>query len=237
MKPLARVLFCVLLGLASFVASAWSADEGFGTWSGLFLQGAVAPNWGWFMESQARLNEGYQAGDPVNPRQLRNNRYLLRPAIRYLPRGNGTLQFHFGYGWTPNFSPSRDESRVYQQALLQNDGDDFWWAIRGRLEERWIENSSGTALRARLFGRAQWYLAPEKFFALATWGELFWGLNSVDGGPKAGFDQTRLFVGPHLKVNPQTRFEFGYMNNYLDKGRDTVDVMNHILVVYTYVDL
>lgn len=219
------------------IGASHAADDGFGNWAGLFAQGTFNPNWGWYAEAQTRLNEGYQSGEPANARQLRNNRQMYRPAVRYLPYGNGSLQLHLGYAWTPNQSPSRDESRIYQQALWQDDGDDFWWALRGRLEQRWIENASGASHRVRLFGRAQKYLASSKSFGIALTGEAFWGLNSVDGGPKEGFDQTRIFIGPHFKLNAQTRFEFGYLNNYLDKGRDAVDVVNHMFLVYTYLEM
>lgn len=236
MTGLARIMLVVFSVLGGLTV-AQAADEGFGSWSGLFLQGSVDENWGWYLETQTRLNEGYEAPSAPNPRQSRNNRFLLRAAARWLPFGHGRFQLHFGYAWTPNFSPSRDESRIYQQILLQNDDGRFAWALRGRLEERWIERAEGTAWRARVFARGLAYIGSEGRYGATSWAEGFWGLNAVEGGPVAGFDQSRVFLGPQFILSPKTRFEVGYMNNWIAKGRESDATLNHLAVVYAYLEL
>ena len=49
---------------------------------------------------------------------------------------------------------------------------------------------------------------------MAATNELFVHLNDVDGGPRAGFDQNRLFVGVGLRASDGTRVELGPMLTY-----------------------
>ena len=57
--------------------------------------------------------------------------------------------------------------------------------------------------------------------------------SSVDWGPKAGFDQNRIFVGPVYNIDDRQRVEFGYMNNYVNKDLKS-DLDNHVMVINYY---
>lgn len=231
-----RIAIWTLFGLLS--ATAKATETNFAAWTAVILQGKVSDHWGWYFESQSRINDGWEFGSGNSPDALKTkgNRLLIRPAVRYLPHGDGTLQFHFGYAWTPNLSPERQEHRIYQQALLQEDGSEWWLAQRLRFEQRWIEGATGTALRVRYFARLQRYFSSDKKIGFALWDEAFWALNSIDNGPTSGFDQNRLFIGPHFLLNPQSRFELGYLNVFNARGKSTDSIANQALALYVYLD-
>ena len=63
--------------------------------------------------------------------------------------------------------------------------------------------------------------------------EIFLNINSVSWGPKAGFDQNRIFVGPVYNIDDRQRVEFGYMNNYVNKDLKS-DLDNHVMVINYY---
>ena len=218
----------------SLPGSAWALEEHLASWTGAFFQGKFEENWGWYAETQTRLNES----STVSSFLTRGNRFMLRPAIRWLPRGDNSLQYFLGFAWTPHFTPYKNEVRLWQQVLLQNDGDDWWWAQRLRLEERWIQDTNDVSLRARYFFRIHRYLCPgSKTFGISLWDEVFFHLNSVSRGPSAGFDQIRTFIGPNFQLNPNTRLDTGYLNIYIAQGNASDAEMLHTFVIYAYFNL
>lgn len=213
-----------------------AAESNFATWTAAYFQGKTSAHWGWQGEMQTRLNDGSSAFAVNDPFLTRGNRLLLRLAARWLPHGDGTLQFHLGYGWTPNLSPYRNENRLWQQALFQGDGDDWWWIQRYRFEERWIANTDGVSLRFRHFSRLHRYFTTDKNIGLSLWNEHFWVLNTVGGGPQSGFDQNRVFLGPHFVMSPTTRFEVGYLNLITAQATSRDVLISHLLALNFFVD-
>ena len=95
---------------------------------------------------------------------------------------------------------------------------------RTRLEERFLEGSSDMAVRARQMVRVNAPLG-RGFVAIGT-SELFVNLNSADWGPRAGFDQLRLFGGIGVPIARGLWIEAGYMNQYVARHA-RADRMNH----------
>jgi hypothetical protein len=211
-----------------------------GVWTGVFLQGKISDHWGWSFENQLRLHRGwdFNGGQP-NPLETRANRLLVRPSIRWMPRGDSSLQFALGWGWTPNLSPERDEHRLWEQVLFQggdaNEGIE--WQHRFRLEQRHIEFTGGLHHRIRYLGRLTRFLGETKTYGLTAWTEIFWNLNSIARGPKEGLDQTRVFFGPVVKISHSYRLEMGYLNVYYPKGAAKDSLMSHILATNVTLDL
>ncbi len=122
------------------------------------------------------------------------------------------------------------EHRAWQQLgavqpLLGTDAQ-----ARFRLEERFIEGVGGAALRGRLLLGFKLPVAGSRW-SFEAHNELFWNLTSHGGGgPDAGFDQNRLFVGFGRPLSASTRASLGYLLQYVDRdGRP--DAANHALSI------
>jgi hypothetical protein len=214
---------------------AHAAETGRGVWFGQFVQGRFSENWGWYLELQNRLMSGWDAlpgagASSPNLLETRHNRLILRPALRFLPTGSPSFQLAFGHGWTPNLSPSRDEHRLWQQVLLQTElSANLQLSGRVRFEQRWIEGAAqGVQHRIRLQGRSVKRLSPT--VAFVAWDELFWGFSG-------GFDQNRIFLGPQFQLLPGVRIEPGYLQILMAQGSQRDSQLNHILNVFTFVEL
>jgi hypothetical protein len=234
----ARIVAGVFVAASLGGTGALASPENFAAWNAIFLQGKIAPNWGWSFESQLRLNEGWAYGTSTpNSLETRGNRLLLRPALRWLPRGDNSLQVALGYGWVPNLSPERMENRLWEQVLLQGGKieQEWAWQTRARLEQRHIEYTTGIAHRVRAMVRAA-RLVPDSRLGVAIWDEVFINLNSPTKGPVSGFDQNRLFVGPMAQVAPGARVEMGYLNNFIARGSAASSAMTHILMTAVNLD-
>jgi hypothetical protein len=240
MRPLKNSFALLLASITIGVSTpAQAVEHHFGIWTAAFMQGKFSENWGWFFENQVRLHHGWDFGQSPDSLETRANRLLVRPAIRWLPRGDNSLQVHFGYGWTPNFSPERMESRLWQQLQLMDGDPVASWQIlhRFRMEQRHIEFTQGLSHRARYMGRAMHFFGGSANYGVVLWDELFWNLNTLSGGPAGGFDQNRIFVGPVAQVSPGTRIELGYLNVYYAKGTARQPMMTHTLGTFVFFEL
>jgi hypothetical protein len=161
--------------------------------------------WSLYLEAQARL------GDDLS--QL--ERLLLRPAVGR--RLSNDVSLFLGYAWTPTFTDTRYESefrsehRIWQQLVVRHGGGGLAWQHRIRQEQRFLDNASGASHRTRHLLRAS--TIPAGNLGLTGYHELFVTWNSVERGPEAGFDRSRVFVGPFLTRGP-VRYEAGYVGEY-----------------------
>ncbi len=162
---------------------------------------------------------------------------ILRPAVGYrlVPK----LVAHLGYAWIPTWPEEgarSDEHRVWQQVVLGGKlarGSSF--ALRPRLEQRFFDGSDDLGLRARLFMRADYNLGAGSPWLLAATNEVFFHLNDVDGGPSAGFDQNRLFLGLGTRASDGTRAELGVLLQYLNRPTGE-DLLAAVLVMNVFVN-
>lgn len=144
-------------------------------------------------------------------------------------RVNRTTVLSQGYVYTrtsPSAGVVTHEHRPFQQAMFRLAGNGKGTTVIGRtrLEERLLEGSGDVAVRARQWVRVNAPLG-QSFIAIGT-GELFVNVNSADWGPRAGFDQFRVFGGIGVPLARGLMLEAGYMNQYVARHR-RADRMNH----------
>ncbi|WP_447969648.1 DUF2490 domain-containing protein [Nitrospira sp. M1] len=174
----------------------------------------------------------------VNPRFGDNvseiDQLLLRPAIGY--KLSESFSIWQGYAWVTNYEPQfRDEHRLYQQLSFRHAFTDFRVSSRTRLEERFIRNARGTALRAREMVRVDVPFGAEKRWGVVVYDEVFVGLNTLQGGPESGFDQNRAFLGISHKLSDSLSVDFGYQNQAINRQTGP-NAMNHIILMQWFVD-
>lgn len=160
---------------------------------------------------------------------------ILRTGLGY--RFYGRWSGWLGYAWVPSFDPFRTENRIYQQLLYS---DDFWFGrltSRTRFEQRWIENTSGVALRLRTLLRDQVPLTDDGRWRFVGQDEVFVNLNSPTGGPASGFDQNRFFVGINRLFGPHLNVDVGYQLQWVNRQEPGFpDDLNHILLLQLFFD-
>lgn len=210
-----------LLLVTGGLTAATAADEDFQIWLPLTLTARYTDSFGGFYEIQPRI--GHDASDVT---QL-----ILRTS----------LDWHFarkwaaslGYGWTPTISPQfTDEHRLYQQLLYVSEAALGKLTSRTRFEQRWIENTSGTALRLRTLLRGQVPVTQDRGWSAIGWDEIFVNLDSVGGGPQAGFDQNRFFLGVNRLLHPHASIDVGYQLQAINNAEPGLaNRLNHILLI------
>ncbi len=178
---------------------------------------------GW-MEVNPRFGDDFSEIDQL----------LLRPALGY----QITQKFSIwqGYAWITNYRPDfTDEHRLYQQISYRDSFSHFRVFSRTRLEERFIRDAVGTALRAREMARLDFPFGEKNEWAWVVYDELFVNLNSIRNGPDSGIDQNRVFVGINRKVNEYLSVDVGYQNQLINTAGSSVpDKMNHIILIQTF---
>ena len=170
-----------------------------------------------------------RVGDDI----ARLERLLMRPALGY--NLNSNVALFLGYAWTPTFMNAsydedfRNENRIWQQVLFKHSDFGFDWQHRIRQEQRIIEDASGPSNRTRYLLRGSYGLSEDKKLGLTGYNELFVTLNSVQHGPKGGFDRNRFFVGPYV-TSGAARYEVGYLGEYARHFGNDSRMINALLV-------
>jgi hypothetical protein len=211
------LMLCLLLSLAfSKKASGDAGTENLtGSWFTLTLNGALIKDTPWKFSSDLSLRVSEQSSSlSQSPGQVLAAS-IIRPGIGY--KFDGNLLLYVGYLYQASEPPysSRQsyENRLWQQlqypSHLANGGE---FLNRIRLEQRSVTH--GTARNWRWRQNIRWTQPynDNRFFVLSE--ELFYNLNSVPWGPKAGFDQNRFFIGQGYHLSKHSSFEVGYLNNY-----------------------
>lgn len=150
----------------------------------------------------------------INPRARgdfgRLSQLLVRPWLGW--RARQGLLLHGGYVWVRGDARRvTNDHALWQQVQVEAAPAPGWTATaRGRLEQRFLDGPAETAWRARLQLRAERALGGGPWYAAAS-SETFVHLNSVSGGPVAGPDQHRAYVGLG-RGSAARRFEAGYQH-------------------------
>lgn len=203
------------------------ANDDFQEWTLLVLNKRLPrSNYRLYFELQPRFGEDASVLDRV----------LIRPAFGY--NVSRTTSVWLGYAAVPAFRPRYTlEHRVFQQVLVENRYPRYDVINRSRLEERFLDGIGETAWRVRHLARGLYYLDGKRKWAAVAQNEAFWNLNTVNRGPRAGFDQNRLFIGANTAVAPYLRVEAGYQLNTVNLPAPTPDRTNHTLLVSLFFNL
>jgi hypothetical protein len=168
--------------------------------------------------------------------------YQLRPGLNYHARPNVLVTL--GYAFTRTYpygeipvARAFPEHRIYQQALVTQRRTNVTFQHRLRMEQRFIQypNTHTSWTYQNPFR----YLAKvEVPLAIRTDGSTSWYLPALDEiligiPPNFGarpFDQNRLFAGVGYALG-RTKFEAGYLNQFLGQRNGRVFEMNNTLFV------
>jgi hypothetical protein len=143
---------------------------------------------------------------------------IVRPALGL--RITPDVSVWAGYAWIPTYLDEGElrnlnEHRPWQQVLYQGSVGPLSLQFRPRFEQRVREGQSDVAFRLRFFGRFNARLTQRLPLWFASTDEVFVALNDAAWGPKAGYDQNRLFLGLGYGTSP--RVEAGYLSVVIRK--------------------
>lgn len=206
-----------LIAVALFATNpAQAAEEDIGAWNAINATADLNETVSVTMDAQLRWSNDIS----------RLGQYLIRPSIGYKVGKNTTLSLGYAYFHTDPVGPAvSDEHRVWQQVALRlaGDGKGVTLTARSRLEQRWVEGSSGTGWRIRQQLRLTAPLAG-KVRAVA-WSESFIALNDTKWGQRNGLDRWRNFVGVSAPITKAVSIEPGYLNQWV--RRPGADLVQH----------
>ncbi|MEQ8764230.1 MAG: DUF2490 domain-containing protein [Planctomycetota bacterium] len=226
MKLISTLLLFLLFSLVVPVQrNAVAQESDVGAWFAFAGQGSLGEpdtRWRWWLDAHARFfeeSDGFETS-------------ILRPGAGY--RVTDQVTTWLGYAWIYNDTRngSFDEHRIWQQLIWS---DSYAWGtpfLRSRLEQRFEERGSEVGWRLRQFVRWTRPIEAESRFNFRAWDEVFIDLNDTAWGQNFGFSQNRAFLGLGWNLDDTGRhtLEFGYLNQYIQRGRAR-DSMNHILGV------
>ena len=226
MRSMLFPLLCMLLVLPVRSAEARPVNSEAQLWYVATAQGPIDSPFLYYLEAQPRVGQA-------------DGRIILRSALGLSLPVPG-LSVWLGYAWIPVWAWGADdptvklnESRLYQQLLYSTALGPVKLVSRTRLEQRLLASASGTSHRVRTLLRGAFPLEAGGTFSLTLWDEVFFHLNTVEGGPQAGFDQNRAFVGVSWRVSPHVALEVGYLNDFIRQPKAPADVMIHTLNLST----
>ncbi|WP_426734747.1 DUF2490 domain-containing protein [Myxococcus faecalis] len=221
---LPRFLVLLLCVVASPAALARPISSEAQFWYTVSAQGPIAEPFLYYLEAQPRFGED-------------DARAILRAAGG--TRVTQDLSLWLGYGWIPVWvwdgDPAlrQNESRLYQQLLFTPRLGEVRTVVRARLEQRFLPGTTEVSHRARVMLRGALPVAAEGRLSLIVWDEAFVHLNSVDSGPRRGFDMNRAFVGVGWKLGDHSAVEVGYLNVFTRRPTAETDQLIHTLSVST----
>lgn len=222
----AALILCLCL-IGAHKAHAQRSD--FQSWTLVTVQTPLDADKKWLVYAEAQP----RVGDDIS----RLERLLLRPALGYSLSKSTTL--YLGYAWTPTFTDAhynedfRNEQRIWQQVLYRHEWLGLAWQHRLRQEQRFIDDASSASNRTRYLLRGSYRLAESYDAGLTGYNELFVTENSVERGPRAGFDRDRFFFGPYV-VAGKGRYEIGYLGEYGKRFGNDDRMINAIMVAANY---
>lgn len=225
-KSSARMIMaCVLAASLCQPTGARAAEHQSALWLGVNIDGNLGSgpewsDWRYRVQLQAR---GFDA--------LEGTRQAIAGIglSRRLPKGftvsGGYRYFHTDSTAAGTFH----ENRLWQQLNWTTGGwgrSTFRW--RTRLEQRFVDERSGTGLRFRQQFRWDVPISSWDGVDFIIGAEPFFELRDTEW-TEAGFTQYRTFLGIATAINPQLRLEAGYMHLVISR-RQGRDFNNHVFI-------
>ena len=174
---------------------------------------------------------GLEAQERFTHDASRLGQFLFRPSFGY--KLDKSTSIHLGYAYVysdPQNGASTNEHRAFQQLSFRVTGDGKSVTITGRsrFEQRFLEETDGTAFRVRQQLRL---IAPlsEKVRAV-VWTEAFVGLSKTRF-QRDGLGLWRNFVGVSVPVSKAVSLETGYLNQFVFRaGTDRIDHVANLTI-------
>jgi len=218
-----------LVPIALNLAGPAYAEQDAQAWGAVVANGAVKGDLFLWLEAQGRATDEIGGGSQL----------ILRPAIGARIGRDAHAVAGYAYVRThPSSGAVTHEHRPWQQVqfvpVRHADGTPMIIS-RTRLEQRMIENRSGTGWRLRQFVRAQLPVARDSKVQAVAFTEGFFNLNTTGWGMRDGVDQWRSFLGMGFPIAPRARLEPGYLNQRV--FRQGEDRTNHVLSATMFVRL
>ena len=201
----------------------FSQNSDLGNWLIYFGNKKIDSNWNWHHEVQYR---NYNAVGDLE--QL-----LLRTGIGYnLSKNNNNLLLGYGYIHSQNYLDNVDdkvnvnEHRIYQQFITRQSFSRIKFQHRYRLEQRWIEDAD-FRIRFRYFLSMNIAINNTDIVDKTWYGSVY---NEIFvNGDQVFFDRNRLYLGIGYRLSKTAKFEFGYMNQFLNNSnRDQLNLITFI---------
>jgi len=141
------------------------------------------------------------------------------------------LEVFAGYENTqPASRVARGEQRLWEQVEHTLHRGRWSVANRVRLEERFIEDAAGAAMRLRYRFKVQHALGQTRWIASA--GEEFWmRLNTVGSGGPRGVDQNRITLTAARALSAHLSVEPGYLYIYANLPPPVRNLRVHVLTM------
>ena len=186
------------------------------------------------------INNKFSTLLEINPRIAKNvthiSQLFIRPAIEY--KLNKNLSFWQGYSWDPSFIPRYTrEQRIWEQVLHQKYFSKARLENRLRLEERFIQDVHGVAVRFRYRTGIWTPIDKNEIWKFVLWDEVWFNMGDHFKGPQSGFDRNWLFAGINKNISDNVSLEVGYQLEYANRTSPRQDFLNHIIVINTYFNL
>ena len=206
-----------------FSISSFAQESDLGNWIIYFGNKKLNSKWNWHHEVQYR---NYNAIGDLE--QL-----LLRTGIGYnLTENNNNVLLGYGFIHSQNYVGNTDEKvnvdehRIFQQFITRQAIARVKVQHRYRFEQRWIEGGD-FRLRFRYFLSLNIPMnnpdiIDDTWYA-SIYNEIFLNDEQVI------FDRNRLYFGIGYRLNKTAKFEFGYMNQFFNRGgRDQLNMITFI---------
>lgn len=218
-----NVLFTTLLIISILCSplSALSIENDLGSWTNINLEVPISK----------KVISRFQ----VSPRLLDNitdfNQFITHGNIGY--KFNEKFSAFQGYAWSTTYIPNfRREQRLYNDIFYETDFKKTKFQNRFRFEERFLQSIEGISLRGRYRFRVSHPLDKEKKWHLVGFDEIFFNCNSHHGGPQAGLDQNRIYIGLNRKINEHFNIDAGYQLQHQHREGKNNDNLNHFILFH-----
>lgn len=169
----------------------------------------------------------------ASPRLLDNStdfsQFILHGLLGY--KFNKNFSVWQGYAWSTTYIPNfRREQRPYNDIVLENSFKKLNIENRVRFEERFLQDIEGISIRGRYRLKSSYPLDKKGKWSAVFFDEVFFNCNSHNGGPQAGLDQNRIYLGLNRKINEHFNIDGGYQLQHSHRKGPDNDILNHFII-------
>lgn len=215
-------------------ANGEGSEELFGQWTQFAINGnyGKGSKWIWYGDVSVRSSQTHKDKNGNQDYDVGAIPTHWSTGYQFDPMNSLQLGYVYQYSQQPYAKKSTNENRIYEQYQNVLDFKEIGKVQnRTRFEQRWVTYSDEMGMRLRHQFKYTYPINKDWGFVAAE--ELFLNINTVGWGPKAGFDQNRIFIGPVYNIDDRQKIEFGYMNNYVNKDLKS-DLNNNLMVINYY---